>query len=100
MVTDPFSLVYDRLWTLLEVHKGFTDLVRLKNRIKFSGTDRSPLKDEVLTADLPELRLICSRMTPHIQRTSSSGSVEMTFEVQVSTGDQRVTELLFPVLLS
>jgi len=98
MSTDPFSLVYDRLWELLESHKGFTDLVKLRNRTKFSGNDRSPLKDEVLAADLPEVRLIVSKLFPHIQRTSSSGSVNMTFEVQISTGDQRLTEVIFPVV--
>lgn len=94
---DPFTLVYDALWELLEAHEGFTDLVRLRNRVKFSGADRSPIKETISPADVPEVRLVCVGGTPHIQRTSGSSSCTKVFEVQLASGDQRYDESLFPV---
>jgi len=95
--TNPFILLYDALWELLESYAGFTDLVRLGNRIKFSGDNRAPVKQEMQSADLPEVRLVCTGGTPHVQRTSGSSSCTKTFSVQIATGDQRYNESLFPV---
>lgn len=90
--TDPLSALYDALWAMLEAHSGLAALVRLNNRIKFSGASRAPLKDEISTADLPEMRLIVAAVSPHIERTSNSGSMLVRLEVQIATGEQRFTE--------
>lgn len=98
MALDPFTLVYDALWELLETHEEFHDKVRLGNRIKFSsyGPD-DPIKHEVATADMPEVRLICVGGTPHLQRASGVSFVKKRFEVQVLVNDLRYTEELFPL---
>jgi hypothetical protein len=97
---DPFSLVYNALWDLLEASPEFEDAVREKNRVKFVGSNnRSPIKDRVQTADLPEVRIVPTTIFPHIQRSSTSSSVDITFEIQTSTGEQVLDQplTLFPV---
>ncbi len=86
--SNPLTAVYDALWTLLEAHAPLTALVKTANRIKFTGEAANPDKQEILTADLPYIRLICTGGSPHIQRTSNSGSLTKRFEVQIATGAQ------------
>jgi len=90
---DPFSQVDRALWDLLEAHEGFTDRVRSGNRIKFSGGgSRSPMKDQVSEADLPEVRLIPTGGTPTLEIDSHTCQVVRRWEIQIATGDQRVDE--------
>ena len=97
MADDPYTAVVDGLWALLESKECFTDLVRVSNRIKFTGTDRSPIKREVGEGDLIEVRVLPVTCTPHPERTSSGESEDVTFEIQVSTGDQRIDAGVFPI---
>lgn len=94
---DPITLCYDKLVTMLSEHVGFMTLVKKKNLITFSGKNRDPIKSEVSTGDLPEVRVLPRGGVPHIQRTSNSSSMIERFEVQISSGDQRVGAVLFPV---
>lgn len=94
---NPLSLVYNALWELLLSSAEFTKLVRLSNRITFMGDNRDPIKQEVQTHDLPEVRLIPVSSTPHIQSTSNSSFLTERYEIQVSTGDQRIDAIFIPV---
>lgn len=96
-MTDPFTLIYNALWGMLESWPSFARMVRVGNRIKFTGKLREIVKHEVATRDLPEIRLITIDALPHLQRTSNSTSVLMTLQWQVSTGDQRLDAILFPL---
>jgi hypothetical protein len=88
---DPLSQVYDGMWAMLRAHQGFNDLVRVGNQINFSGDARNPLKAEITDTDLPEVRIIpAAANESHLQVTSNTGHLTQRFEVQVSTGDQRV----------
>lgn len=91
---DPLTQVYNSLWDMLESRQAIHSMVRIGNRTKFNIP--LPLKDEVSTSDLPELRVVTSGSTPHIFRTSNSSSVVKRYEVIVITGDQRF-EVLFPL---
>lgn len=97
MARDPFSLIYDCLWDTLEAHRGFRDLVRDGNRVKLSGRDRSPIKEQAQAGDLPEVRIVATGVTPHLNRTSSKSSVMVSFEIGIATGDQRLDAGVFPV---
>lgn len=94
---DPFTQVHDALWELLEDNVGFTELVKEGNRIKFSGDERDPIKTQVQDADLPEVRIVVAGGTPALLNTTSSSKCTKRFQIQVSTGDQRVTAILFPL---
>ena len=97
MTTDPFTLVHNKLWDMLEAHSGFTDLVKPGNRIKFSGDARDPLKRQVSSDDLPEVRLVAAGGTPHLQMASNATTVLKRFEVQIATGDKRYDAVMFPL---
>lgn len=94
---DPLTQQYLALWELLENHRGFDELVRVGNRPKMIGEDRAPIKREVLTADLPEVRVHPTTMRPHIQRTSNGSSIVCGWQVIVATGDQLVDRVLLPL---
>lgn len=94
---DPFTQVYDALWAMLEARAGITKMVRLKNRIKFTGSNRDPIKDQISYRDLPEMILVPGTGIPHLQRTSNSSSMLETLEIRVATGDQRIGEILYPL---
>ena len=97
---DPFTQVHDAIWTILEANAGFTALVAVGNRIKFSDTTnvKGPIKDNVQAADLPEVRLICEAIRPHLQRTSNSTTQVAVWSIQVASGDLRFQAALFPVI--
>lgn len=75
----------------------FASTVKVGNRVKFTGDLGIKIKKEIATADLPEVRLISSSAAPHLQRTSNGTSVIATYEWQISTGDQRLDAVLFPL---
>jgi hypothetical protein len=97
--TDPVTLAYRGLWELLESDAGWAAVVKPGCRIKFDGDNRCPMKKEVTTEDFPEVRIIASTSTPHPHATSSAHSLDVRFEIQVSTGDQRLTRYLFPLTM-
>ena len=95
-------MVYDALWDVLERHAGFARLFRVANRIKLTGDNRAPFKDTVQAGDLPEARLVPRPFVANMNASSSDTSVVMEFELQISTGDQRLGDgqggpLLFQV---
>lgn len=96
-IPNPYDALLDALWGILEADGGFRDLVPIGNRIKFSGRDREPMKENVSEADLPEVRIIITGSRPHPKRTSSSHCDTVTVEIQVSSGDQRLSYMHNPI---
>jgi len=97
---DPYTQIHDAIWAILEGHTDFAALVAVGNRIKFSDTSnvKDPIKDNAQAADLPEVRVICESIRPHLQRTSNTTTAVATWSIQVSSGDLRFQAALFPVL--
>lgn len=95
---NPFIMTYNALWALAEASSRLTDLVKLKNRIKFNFTGQSsPIKDEISNADVPELVLISSGSTGNLRNTSSSSMISRKYEWVLSTGDMSVVNKVLPV---
>lgn len=94
---DPFTQVYNALWEMLETRSVINKMVRLGNRIRLDGKNRDPIKNSVGVRDLPEILIVPGNSAPHIQRTSNSSTCLETIEIRVSTGDQRIHELLYPL---
>ena len=92
---DPFTQVLEALWSLLEQHEPFADLVKPGNRVKFHEDPR--LKQQARAADTPEVRIVAGEVSPHLFRTSTSSTIERTFRIEVSTNDLRITAAAFPV---
>ncbi len=87
---DPYSKVIDGLWQLLEAKKGFIEAFRPANRIKYTETSRDPVKEQISDTDTPEIRIIVARSSPNEQRSSNTTFDLATFEIQVTSGDQRL----------
>lgn len=94
---DPLTQVYNALWDMLEAHEGFTDLVKIGNRMKFAGDVRDPERLEELTADRPNVGILADGGTPRIGQTSSSTLLVAKYLAIVVTGDKRVSAELYPV---
>ncbi|MHA1220127.1 MAG: hypothetical protein ACTSQB_00160 [Candidatus Heimdallarchaeota archaeon] len=94
---DPFTQIYDGIWALLEANTAFTDLVKPRNRIKFSGTNEKPTKAEVAFGDLPEVALIPTGGVDEFTLSSSSVALVRTFTIMIATGTLRLNKYLFPV---
>lgn len=98
MATDPYTLVHDGLWAVLEANTDFTTLVPELNRIKFSGTNRSPIKDKIATADTPDVRISMRVLTIREGGASNGEFDRVQFNIELATGDQRLTARAFPIV--
>lgn len=92
MEKDPITKLHEALWTLLEAHTPFTALVAESNRIKYTSST-GPYKQNLVVADMPEVRIVPVSTTPHLQRTSNGSSLVKRFEVQVKVGSIYVANL-------
>ncbi len=91
--TNPITMVLEELWDLLELNSGFTDLIPVGNRIKYSetgsGYDDEPEKFGVSSADLPEVRIIGVGGGP-MRETSNMTFTTRHFAVQMSSGSRQM----------
>jgi hypothetical protein len=95
--TDPFTEVLEKLWEALEGHAQFRQLVRFANRIKLTERGRRPIKDKVLGADLPEVRIIPAGGSGRIYATSTSSTVVQRYAIQIATDEAKVRDKYFPL---
>ena len=91
MANNPFQLVYDSLWTMMEADARFD--VKEGNKIKFNNNKREPVKSQHTTSDYPEVMLLPESGIGNISSTSSTSSVSKRYTWVVSSGDFRYTEI-------
>lgn len=94
---DPFTQVYRRLWKQLKAEDDFVQLVPRGNRIEYDGDARNPDKDQRATADYPQVRIRPQGGAVGIVTSSTGSTVEKRFNIEMQTGDLRLTEILFPL---
>lgn len=90
---NPIRQVYDTLWTLLERHNGWSNLVRIGNRIHYLE-GKMPSKDEISTSDLPEVGIIPIGSTPHFDAASNLMLLVKRFALTVATGERNIGQLI------
>ena len=99
---NPIKQVFDGLWTVLEAHTGFTALVAVGNRIKFtkgvsgkalSVTTRTPLKPRIFDGDFPQVRIVPQGGFSHGEYSSSGSLIEKTFHIEALTAEQQYDDL-------
>ena len=95
--TDPLTQLHDAIWVMLEDDAAFCQLVQRQNRVKYPVTSRLAAKDSVQSADLPEVWVVPVRAVPHVDNTSGSSRLLVTWEIRVTTGDQRPQTTLLPL---
>ena len=99
---DPFTAVYDTLWSILEDSTDFTGRVDKGNRIKYRGYRKpiDPEKPEVSTDDMPEVRIVTGGMIPHLQNTSSSSRMTVKYSIEVRSGSKDLRVAHYPIVWS
>jgi hypothetical protein len=83
---NPFSLVLGTLWDLVMGSTYLQSIVPLRNRLSFNGIDTSG-KDQVSTADFPEVRIVPVGGSASLMRSSSSSTTSFRFAIQVRTAE-------------
>ena len=96
--SNPFTLIYEALWDLLESDTDFTDNVRPANRIKFTSSSRDPRKKALQDADAPYVEIAPSDGNIEFYSTSEAHVFEMQYDIRVFTGDLRVNKKLYPLV--
>lgn len=93
MVDNPFDLVYNKLWEILEKDTRFADSVRPANRIKFISREDSAKSSHSTTSDYPNVVLFAGAITGNLNNTSSSSKLSREYLWLISAGDYRYSEL-------
>lgn len=94
MVINPFNKVYTAIWDLITADSAFTDLVAVRNCVRFdSEDDRQPIKETVQSADLPEVVLQLAEILINLRSTSSSSRFVLNFDLICNAGDYRLNEI-------
>ena len=92
--TNPFQMVYDTLWTMLEEDKRFQ--IKEGNKLKFNNNRRDVIKSQMSTADYPEVMLVTEGITGNLCNTSSTSKITRNYSWVISAGDFRYDQI-FPV---
>ena len=90
MEPDPFTKVYDALWFMANRNDALTTLIKLNNRIDYAKWIGA--KDDISTADTPELSLIVDGGMWNFQYTSSHCYIMRVYSWAVTTGDFTITQ--------
>lgn len=93
----PYTLVLREFKDVLLDYADFARLVDEHNIITYTGADRSPDKDQITESDLPEVRILLAGSLPGQHASSCMSGDTVTYEIQVSTGDQRLDALHLPL---
>lgn len=97
-MSNPFNLVHNKLWDMIERVPDVDDIVAKGNRIKYNSTvSRDIEKQRIQAADVPELSLVTEGGPVRMQNTSSTTMITRRWTWVIATGDKRLNEFLFPV---
>lgn len=94
VANNPFTQVYNALWTLVNAHPDIGDKFKTGNRITFGTDDREPFKRTIAASDVPELVLTQDGGPIEMYSTSSTTKVTRDYSWLVSTGDFRINHFL------
>lgn len=95
---DPFTLVYEAFWTLLEAESSFTALVPATHRIKYADAAKEPSKHPAQFAqhrpNYCQVRVV-TLGGPACSRRCSAGAFNLTdtWQVEALSGDHRLCYL-------
>lgn len=89
---DPYSLVLDRLWAVLEADARFNSLVALRSRVK-----QPEALDVVAEADRPLVEITPSGGQSEIGHTVNFNRCTQRFLIRCVSGDVLPKNMLFPL---
>lgn len=85
---NPFTAIYDALWTMAERNTTLMGLIRKGNRIQYD-TAIGP-KKAISDGDLPELQLLSSGGESNIMNSSSTSKVNRRYTWGIATGEYEI----------
>lgn len=88
---NPFTLVYDELWSMVTRNKNLDKWLKPNNKIDFQKWLGG--KDEISAADLPELTLLVDSTFGNLQSSSNTTSVTKIYSWILVTGDYRIDDI-------
>lgn len=94
---DPFSQVYKNFCDILESDPALTKIVNAANFIRHDTVSQEPVPDNVQAGDLPQIRIIAADIAGPTNLTCNLARVIQAFEIQVTTGDNRLSNKLYPL---
>jgi len=92
---DPFTAVYNALWTLIERNQVLSRYIPIGNRISYRE-EQEP-KNEITNADTPELAIVVGGGGFSNQNSSTNHSVYKEYILALTTGDLRLNSSLNPI---
>jgi hypothetical protein len=93
--SNPFQMVYDTLWAMLEEDERFS--VKEGNKLNFNTSDRDVGKSQMSSSDYPEVMLIAEVIsTANLCNTSSSTKLVRQYSWVISAGSFRYIDI-FPI---
>ena len=92
--TNPFVMIHEALWSLLEANSDFTSLVKPGNRIKFTNDNVRDPEKVGLTGSYPKVRIETQGGASRFYRTSNGTSIVKRYVIQVASGDKRLSKCL------
>lgn len=92
--TNPIRLIHDAIWSMLEANADLTTLVKSANRIKYDAATPPVARDVLTEGHVPELLLKPMGIRAHQEQTSSTSHMEIDWQLEVTTGDQRLATVL------
>jgi len=98
---DPLTMVYNSVRDMLLAHPAFCDNVKPGNVITFTAEhtrDIEPVKENINTADLPEVRIVPVSVIPHLDSDSDNSTLLLRLKIELATGEIRVDRLIFPLI--
>ena len=91
MTPNPFTMLYDKIWEMIEVNPNIDKLVSSKNKIKYD--DWTGVKDNIADADFPELALLSESAITNLMQTSNTTNMIKQYSWVITTGDFRINEV-------
>lgn len=89
-MNNPFQLVYDGLWTMVERNPRLSAKIPLGNRIKFE--ENADKLQNPVDADVPELALISAGFTKNNQSTDCTSMFTKKYMWALTTGTLIISE--------
>ena len=102
--TDPFTQVYEAIWTDLENSAELMASVKVNNRIKVAGDDvpANPGKGSISSSDVPEIAVLPASGSAVLHdRMHGASTIIQDYAVILTTGEKRASDpnnvSLFPL---
>lgn len=85
---NPFTAVYDALWTMVERNTMLMELIRANNRVKYD--DVMGGKKNISDGDLPELVLLSSGGESNVMNSSGTSKFDRKYTWALATGEYQI----------